>query len=75
MKFLDFNDPFYKPLWIRIAVVALPAAWGIFEFVSGTPFWGALFCAASALAFHGLFIAFEPREKETDAKDGELDDA
>ncbi|QKV20595.1 DUF3329 domain-containing protein [Oricola thermophila] len=67
----DFNNPFYRPLWKRVAVVALPGTWGAFEFVAGSPFWGVLFCGAAALAFHGLFIAFEPRDTDVDSKDEE----
>jgi hypothetical protein len=62
MKFFDFNDPFFKPLWIRIAVVAVAGAWGVFEFVSGAPFWGVLFCGLAAAAFYGFFIVFNPRD-------------
>lgn len=66
LKFFDFNDPFFKPLWIRIAVVVAPALWAVVELASGQTFWGVLFLAISAVAFHGLFIAFSPREPETD---------
>lgn len=72
MRLFDFNDPFFKPLWIRIAVVALSALWGVFELVSGNNFWGLLFLAIAAVAFHGLFIAFAPREPETE-KDRDLE--
>ena len=65
MNLFDFNNPFFKPLWIRIAVVAVAALWGIFEFVNGATFWGVLFVALAAVAFHGLFIAFAPREPDT----------
>jgi hypothetical protein len=61
-KLLDFNDPFYKPLWLRIAIVGVALGWGVFEFVTGSPFWGVIFVGAGAFAFHGLFIAFDPRE-------------
>lgn len=64
MKLFDFDHPFFKPLWIRVAVVAVAAGWGVFEFVSGAPFWGMIFVGAAALAFHGLFISFNPREPE-----------
>ncbi len=72
LKFFDFNDPFFKPLWIRIAVVVAPALWAGVELMTGQTFWGVLFLAISALAFHGLFIAFNPREPET-APDKEAD--
>lgn len=70
MNLFDFNHPFFKPLWIRIAVVSVAALWGIFEFTNGATFWGVLFVALAAVAFHGLFITFAPREPEAkDTKD------
>lgn len=73
-KLLDFNDPFYKPLWLRIAVVAVAAGWGIFEYISGSPFWGVIFVGAAAFAFYGFFISFNPRAPEQ-KKGTEQDDA
>jgi hypothetical protein len=67
-KLLDFNDPFYNPLWLRIIIVAVVAGWGLFEFVTGSPFWGVIFVGAAAFAFHGLFIAFNPSEPEQESK-------
>jgi hypothetical protein len=67
-KLLDFNDPFYRPLWLRIVIVAVVAGWGLFEFVTESPFWGVIFFGAAAFAFHGLFIAFNPREPEQENK-------
>ena len=63
MKLFDFNDPFFRPLWLRVVLVAVSALWSVFEFAAGSPFWGVLFLGIAALAFHGLFIAFEPRER------------
>lgn len=70
MKGFDFNDPFFKPLWIRVAVVGLALGWALFEFLSGAPFWGILFAAMGLWAGYGLFIAFSPREPAPDGKDG-----
>jgi hypothetical protein len=70
-KLLDFNDPFYKPLWLRILIVAITAGWSVFEFFGGTPFWGVIFLGAAAFAFHGLFIAFNPRELEQKVDNGQ----
>lgn len=64
MKLFDLNDPFFKPLWIRIVIVLLAGGWAVFEFMSGAMFWGTLFAGIAALAFHGFFIAFNPREPE-----------
>ncbi|HSO48807.1 MAG TPA: DUF3329 domain-containing protein [Rhizobiaceae bacterium] len=61
-KFFDFNDPFYRPLWLRILIVGFCLGWALFEFVGGSPFWGVIFAGAGAMAFHGLFITFNPRD-------------
>jgi hypothetical protein len=61
-KLFDLNDPFFRPLWIRVVIVIFSAGWGIFEFVAGAPAWGTLFCAIAAYAFYGFFVAFEPRD-------------
>lgn len=61
MKIFDFNNPFFKPLWLRILVTFGTAAWAIFEYSSGATFWAILFGALSAAAFWGLFITFNPR--------------
>ena len=59
-KFFDFNNPFYRPLWVRLVVVGASLGWGLVEFVIGSPFWGVLFCGMGAVALHKLFIAFDP---------------
>jgi hypothetical protein len=64
----DLNDPFFKPLWLRVLIVAGSIGWGMVEFASGAAFWGTLFCAIGAYAFYGFFIAFEPREPEDATK-------
>lgn len=71
MALFDFNDPFYRPLWLRIAIVTVCFGWGVFEFVSGSPFWGVVFWGVAAFAFHGLFIAFNPRDPEKTETDEE----
>ncbi len=62
----DFNHPFYRPLWIRITIVTIASAWGLFEFLTGSILWGVVFCGLAAAAFHGLFMAFDPRQAEND---------
>jgi hypothetical protein len=67
-KLFDLNDPFFRPLWLRIAIVAFSLGWGAFEFSAGAASWGLLFCGIGAYAFYGLFIAFDPRDPEPDGK-------
>lgn len=64
MKFLDSGHPFFRPLWRRVAVVLVCLGWGLFEFVSGSPFWGMLFTGAGAYAAWELLIAYAPDETE-----------
>ncbi len=49
-----------RPLWIRIAVVALPAAWAIFEFSNGQAVWGTLFGGVAAWGAYTLLYDFKP---------------
>ena len=60
MKLLDTDHPFFRPLWIRVAVVAVAAGWGGFELWTGSPWWGALFLAFAALSAWGFFVDFDP---------------
>ena len=40
MKIIDQSHPFYKPLWRRVAIVAVVAGWAGFEvFYTREPFW------------------------------------
>lgn len=43
MKLIDLTDPFFAPVWVRIAVVAVCAVWGVFELSTGAVLWGAVF--------------------------------
>lgn len=60
MKLIDTNHPFFRPLWIRIIVVALATGWGIFEFTTGSVFWGIISFGFAGLAFWGFFVDFNP---------------
>ena len=64
MKLLDTNHPFFKPLWLRIVVVAIAAGWAVFEFRSGSTVWGLIFAAFAAVSAHGFFINFNPDETD-----------
>ncbi|MEZ5913836.1 MAG: DUF3329 domain-containing protein [Paracoccaceae bacterium] len=56
MKFFDFHDPFFNPLWIRITLFAICIGWAVFEFATGSPFWGILFGATGLAAGWKFFI-------------------
>ncbi|MBP2233798.1 hypothetical protein J2Z31_000288 [Sinorhizobium kostiense] len=72
IKFIDPDHPFYRPLWIRLLIVALCAAWTAVEFYGGQPLWGMIFLAVTAYAGAALLIFYrpkEPEEKETVTSD------
>lgn len=48
-KFVDLSDPFFAPIWIRIAVVVITAAWGLFELSIGKTIWPVIFLGISAI--------------------------
>lgn len=55
----DNEHPFFKPLWRRVAVVAVCAAWAVFEFATGTPLWGMIALAFMAYAVWTFLINYK----------------
>ena len=64
MRLFDLNDPIYKPLWIRLAIIVVTGSWGLFEFIGGSLFWGALFSGVCAVAVYSFFIANNPHDSD-----------
>lgn len=58
-SFLQLEHPIYRPLWVRVAIVAACLGWALFEFTSGSPFWGVLFGALGLYSAWGFFIVFD----------------
>lgn len=56
----DLDDAFYRPLWIRVLLVAIALGWGLFEFLSGSPFFGIIFCGIGLHAGWRFFVTFSP---------------
>jgi len=61
-KLFDFNHPFFRPLWLRIAIVAVCLLWAMVEAGTGEMMWAILFTALGLYAAYGFFITFNPRE-------------
>lgn len=68
-KFLDTSHPFFRPLWVRILIVAVCAGWAIFEFTTASPTWGFVFLALGAYAAWGFFIDFPRGESQDEPKE------
>lgn len=65
---IDPNHPFYQPLWRRVLIPAVCAAWAIFELVAGEPLWAVIVGVTGAYATYKLFIEKRkpPVEKPAD---------
>lgn len=56
----DSEHPFFRPLWRRVAVVAVCIAWAIFEFATGASFWGMIALAFAAYGVWQFFFVYKP---------------
>lgn len=52
----DFSHVFFRPMWRRVVIVSVCAAWGVFEIVTGSPFWAVIFFGFAGLSFWKLFL-------------------
>lgn len=55
----NFDDPKFRPLWVRVALVLTCLGWGSFEALTGAPFWAVLFLGLAGFLSWRLLIAFE----------------
>lgn len=51
-------SPFYKPLWRRVAITAVVAAWLAFEIYNKSGLWIAIACAMLAYAIWTFFLTW-----------------
>ena len=56
MKFLDPDDPFFRPMWRRRVTVAVPLLWACVEYLSGNPAWALLFAGLGVYASWHLIL-------------------
>ena len=53
------DEPFYRPLWRRIAIVAVTGVWAVVEFLySGDPLWTALSIGIFAYSLWTFLITY-----------------
>jgi hypothetical protein len=60
----ESEHPFFRPLWRRVAVVAVCVAWAVLEFATGTPFWGVIALGFTAYGVWQFFILYKPVEED-----------
>lgn len=56
------NDhPFYRPLWRRVAIIAVTAVWlGVEALYARDPFWSVISAGVFAYAVWAFVIAYKP---------------
>lgn len=65
----DLQTAFYRPLWLRSAIVILCLGWAIFEATMGSPGWAMLFGALGIYCVWQFFIVWAGgKEPEPEAK-------
>jgi hypothetical protein len=61
----DLQLPFFKPLWLRVLVVAICICWAIFELMTGSPGWALLFAATGLWSAYQFFVVWKPKDEDT----------
>jgi hypothetical protein len=61
MQLIDPNHPFYRPLWIRIAIVGVCLGWAIVEASTREPFWAIIVGALGIYSAYKLLLTFSPQ--------------
>lgn len=61
--FFNFKHPFYRSIWVRLAILAVCLAWAVVEFTTGSVFWGVLFLVGFAYCGYQFFFVTEDEEE------------
>jgi hypothetical protein len=61
-KLIDPDHAFYRPLWIRLLVVAVCASWTAVEFTMGSETWGFILLAITAYTSATLLVFYKPKD-------------
>jgi hypothetical protein len=59
----DNQNPFFRPLWLRVLLVAICFGWAAFELYAGSQTWALITAAIGAYAVWSFFITYDPIDK------------
>jgi hypothetical protein len=65
----DHEHPFFRPLWRRILVVVICAAWAVFEYTMGSSGWALAALGFTAYAIWQFFYLYKPVDPDAPASD------
>ena len=75
MQLIDPSHPLYKPLWVRILIVAVCFGWAAVESFGPQPFWAVISGALGAHAAWMLLLNFKPQPPAAAVEVAPQDDA
>ena len=75
MQLIDPSHPIYKPLWVRILIVAVCFGWAAVETLGSQPFWAMLSGALGAYSAWMLLLNFKPQPPAAKVEAPPQDDA
>ncbi len=62
-RLFDFEHPFFRPLWLRIAIVLVCLGWAGLEIAAGSAGWAMLFGGLGLFSGYRFFFGYRPRDK------------
>lgn len=65
---IEPEHPIYRPLWVRISLVAVLIGWAALEFYHQSPFWGVIAGGVGLFAAYELFWRYPEHRARADAK-------
>jgi hypothetical protein len=60
------EHPFYRPLWVRIALVAVLAGWALLEFSHRSFFWGTIAAGLCLYVIYELLWRYHLHQPKPD---------
>lgn len=63
------SDDFFRPLWLRAAIVAVCAIWAVFEWVNGETGWAVMAGAVTLYGVWSFLIAYRPARGDEEGSD------
>ena len=61
MQLIDANHSFYRPLWVRVAIVAVCLGWAAVEATGGDLMWAVLVGGVGIYAAWVLLLNYRPK--------------
>ena len=67
----DYEHPFFRPLWRRIAIVGVCLAWAALEYFTGTQLWAMIALGFAAYGAWQFFYLYKPAERDKTPADAD----